>query len=72
MTHAELAEVLKRLGCPPGKAQAMAKQLDRKARMDADRKREPYEETLRHLVGLMAQGWAAQNRETGRPNVTES
>ena len=37
----------------------MARQLDRKARMDAERKGIAYDAALRHLTALMAQGWAA-------------
>ncbi len=59
MTIDELAEVLRRLGCPPEQCVAMARQLDRRARMDAGRKNLSYEAALEHLLGLMAQGWAA-------------
>ena len=60
MTTDELAEVLKQLGCPAEKCADMARQLDRRARMDAERKNISYETVLQHLLGLMAQGWAAQ------------
>ncbi len=56
----ELARVLEQLGCPSDKSQAMASQLDRRARMDAERKGISYEASLEHLIGLMAQGWSAQ------------
>ncbi len=63
MTETELAAALIQLGCPADKADVMARQLDRRARMDAERKSIPYETALQHLVGLMAQGWAAQGRQ---------
>jgi hypothetical protein len=59
MEVAELAQMLERLGCPKDKSDIMARQLDRRAKMDADRKGVNYESTLQHLVRLMAQGWAA-------------
>ena len=63
MTIPELAEVLGRLGCPSEKCAAMASQLDKRARMDAERKGTSYEFMLEHLIGLMAQGWAAQGNK---------
>lgn len=60
MTETELAAVLVKLGCPAEKADVMARQLDRRARMDAERKGVAYEAALQHLIGLMAQGWAAK------------
>ena len=40
----------------------MAAQLDRRARQLAVEKERTYEQTLAHLLGLMRQGWAAQER----------
>ncbi len=59
MSVTEIAELLQRLGCPPEKSDEMAAQLDRRAKMDSERKGVSYESALQHLVGLMAQGWAA-------------
>jgi hypothetical protein len=59
----EIAQLLKKLGCPPEKCAAMASQLERRARMDAVRKRISYESALDYLIGLMAQGWAAQTQD---------
>jgi hypothetical protein len=59
MTVDEIAEVLRRLGCPAERCSAMASQLDRRARMDADRKKSSYDAELQRLIGLMAQGWAS-------------
>lgn len=59
MTVDEIAVVLERLGCPAAKCGVMARQLDRKARMDAARRQVSHDEALEHLLGLMAQGWAA-------------
>jgi hypothetical protein len=58
----ELAEALTKLGCPAGKALAMAAQLDRRARMDAARAGITYEVALERLLGLMAQGWATSTQ----------
>ncbi len=64
MTNTELAEVLTSVGCPAEQAQAMAAQLDKRARQLAQRKGRTYDEALAHLLSLMRQGWAA--REKGR------
>jgi hypothetical protein len=58
----ELAQVLVALGCPPGKSSEMAAQLDKRARQLAGQKGRTYDEALKHLLALMKQGWAAQNR----------
>jgi hypothetical protein len=58
MTLTEIAVILERLGCPSEKSAAMASQLDRRARMDAERDGTSYKATLARLLGLMAQGWA--------------
>jgi hypothetical protein len=55
----QLAAVLVQLGCPPEKSNWMAQQLQQRAQMDAQRKGVSLELALQHLVGLMAQGWAA-------------
>ncbi len=62
LTLAEVAVVLERLGCPPAKSQEMAAQLDKRARQLAEQKQRSYEEALTHLLELMRQGWAAQER----------
>ena len=62
MTPQEIAVTLERLGCPHEKSAAMASQLDRRARMDAERKGTSYESALAHLIGLMARGWATQGQ----------
>jgi len=67
MTTVQIAQLLERLGCPPEKCAAMASQLDRRARMDAVRKGIPYESALEYLIGLLAQGWAAQAVARGGP-----
>ena len=58
----QLAQVLVALGCPAEKSAAMAAQLDKRARQVAAEKNQPYEEALKHLLGLMRQGWAAQQK----------
>jgi hypothetical protein len=62
MNRDELTQALIAVGCPPDKAAAMAAQLDKKARMDAERKGTSYDVALQRLVALMAQGWAAQRK----------
>ena len=62
MTHQELATVLVNLGCPPQKSLEMAAQLDKRAHQLAERKERSYEDALEHLLRLMSQGWAAQQR----------
>jgi hypothetical protein len=62
---AELATALRKLGCPPSRCEAMARQLDRRARMDAERKNVRYQDALARLLGLMAQGWAAAAKPPG-------
>jgi hypothetical protein len=58
----ELAKTLEQLGCPVDKASAMAAQLSRRAKMDAEQKGIAYEAALSHLLGLMAQGWAMSGK----------
>jgi hypothetical protein len=62
MTLAELAAVLRRLGCPPDKSADMAAQLDKRARQLAEQKGRSYEDALAHLLELMRQGWSAKER----------
>jgi hypothetical protein len=64
MTVSELAVALERVGCPSEKSAEMAAQLDRRARMDAERKGLSYDVALSHLISLMAQGWAAQTPQS--------
>jgi hypothetical protein len=55
-----LAKALESVGCPCEKSAEMAAQLDKRARQLAEQKGRSYEEALKHLLGLMAQGWAAK------------
>ena len=71
MTIPELAQLLGKLGCPQEKCAAMASQLDRRARMDAEQKGTVYGAALEHLIGLMAQGWAAQADKTQSSRTPE-
>ena len=57
-----LAAALVALGCPAEKSTAMAAQLDKRARQLAEQKGRSYDEALAHLLALMKQGWAAQNK----------
>ena len=63
MTTEQLAPLLEQLGCPPDKARVMAGQLDKRARQLAAEKGRSYDESLAHLLNLMKQGWAAQEKE---------
>jgi len=56
----ELASGLVAIGCPEAKSSEMAAQLDKRARQLAELKHRPYEEAMKHLLGLMSQGWAAK------------
>lgn len=58
----QLATALVGLGCPEGKSLEMASQLDKRARQLAQRKGRTYDEALKHLIGLMRQGWAAKEK----------
>jgi len=64
MEISELARVLVALGCPPEKSAEMAAQLDKRARQLAAEKNRSYDEALEHLLKLMAQGWAAQQKSS--------
>jgi hypothetical protein len=62
MEISELAQVLTALGCPAEKSSDMAAQLDKRARQLAAEKGRSYDEALKHLVGLMRQGWSAKEK----------
>ena len=62
MELAELASVLVALGCPQEKSAEMAAQLDKRARQLAEQKGRSFDEALAHLLGLMRQGWAANEK----------
>jgi len=62
MEISELSNVLVALGCPKEKSAEMAAQLDKRARQLAEQKHRTYEESLAHLLSLMRQGWAAQEK----------
>jgi acyl-CoA-binding protein len=40
----------------------MAGQLDKRARQLSEERKQPYDEALLHLLGLMKQGWAAKDK----------
>ena len=58
----QLAEGLVAMGCPREKSIEMASQLDKRARQLAEHKKRTYEEAMTYLLGLMRQGWAAQEK----------
>ena len=51
------------MGCPAEKSNVMAAQLIRRASQLAQTTGRAETEAMRHLLGLMRQGWAAQNKE---------
>ena len=58
----QLAAALVALGCPAGKSQEMAAQLDKRARQLSEEKKRTYDDALAHLLQLMRQGWAAKEK----------
>jgi hypothetical protein len=62
MQASPLAQALVALGCPSEKAEEMASMLDKRAKQLAAKKQASYEQALGHLLNLMKQGWAAQER----------
>lgn len=65
METGPIADALVSLGCPADRAPEMAAQLDRRARQLAGTQGRTYEESLLHLLRMMAGGWAAQERTAG-------
>ena len=59
-----LAQALEGMGCPPDKCDEMAAQLDKRATQLAELKGRSYEDAMKHLLGLMAQGWSAKERSS--------
>ncbi len=59
----QLASVLVQMGCPASKSNEMAAQLIRRADQLAKTTGRAETEAMRHLLGLMRQGWAAQNKK---------
>ena len=57
-----LARALEGMGCPREKCEEMAAQLDKRARQLAEQKGRSHEEAMKHLLGLMSQGWSARDR----------
>ena len=62
MNLTELASLLVTLGCPAEKSLEMAGQLDKRARQLAGQEGKSYEEAMAHLLNLMKQGWAANEK----------
>ena len=62
MSLDDLANALVVLGCPQEKASEMAAQLDKRAHQLARERGSSYDDAMTHLIGLMRQGWAAQQR----------
>lgn len=56
---AEIAGALVQLGCPPDRTPQMAAQLDKRARQLVGERGWTYDQSLAHLLRLMAGGWAA-------------
>ena len=64
----QLAVALVGMGCPQAKSKEMASQLDKRAKQLAESKGRSYEDAMRHLLGLMKQGWAAQGSAPPQPH----
>ena len=62
MNQTDLKALLVSLGCPAEKSAEMAAKLDKRAHQLAAEKRRSYEAALAHLLNLMKQGWAAQEK----------
>ena len=62
MEISDLAKGLVALGWPADKSAEMAAQLDKRARQLVTEKNQSYDEALMHLLKLMKQGWAAQQK----------
>jgi hypothetical protein len=62
MDLVSLAQALQALGCPAGKCDEMAAQLEKRAAQLCLERGGTPEEALEYLVRLMAGGWAAQAR----------
>jgi hypothetical protein len=57
-----LGQMLVTLGCPAGKSEEMAAQLDKRARQLSSERNESYDRSMAYLIGLLKQGWAAKER----------
>ena len=55
MSEPQIAELLKRLGCPADKAPTLAAQLAKRAAQLAEQKKRTYDEALQHLLKITAQ-----------------
>ena len=65
MDNAQLAQLLTAMGCPADKSPDMAAQLDKRAHQLAAERGQTHQEALVHLLNLMKQGWAAQQKLNG-------
>ena len=63
MTIQEIQEKLESLGVPPDRSLLCATQLDKRAEQLVSERHMSREVAEQYLVGLMAQGWAAQKPE---------
>ena len=55
-----LAKLLVVLGCPEAKSTEMAQQLAKRSGQLAKERNQSHSESMAYLLGLMKQGWAAQ------------
>ena len=55
-----LAKLLITMGCPEAKSGEMAQQLAKRSGQLAKERNQSQPETMAYLLGLMKQGWAAQ------------
>jgi hypothetical protein len=67
MTVQEIQKKLESLGVPADRSLLVATQLDKRAAQLADAKKMTREAAEQYLIGLMAQGWAAQKSGGSQP-----
>jgi hypothetical protein len=67
MTVQEIQKKLESLGVPPDRSLLVATQLDKRAAQFVEQKKMTREAAEQYLIGLMAQGWAAQKSGGGQP-----
>ncbi len=69
MTVQEIQKKLESLGVPADRSRLVATQLDKRAAQFVEQKKMTREQAEQYLIGLMAQGWAAQKPGAGSPQA---
>lgn len=65
MTIEEIQKTLEALGVPADRSRLVASQLDKRAAQFVEQKKMTRDAAEQYLIGLMAQGWAAQKSDAG-------